>query len=112
MNDNDLTQADADAFIEMEKRTVSRERYSALSSKRVEIPLTDYAEKKDFQLDIRRDRIDLKKGTNQMRMRKAIVLVRFDFGGAPHRNPDSEEIDCLISTSIDRGMETNRHVLS
>jgi hypothetical protein len=37
-------------------------------------------------------RIDLIKGTYQNRARYVVVLVRLDFGGKPHRNPDGEEI--------------------
>lgn len=32
------------------------------------------------------------KGTYQNRGRQVIVLVRIDFGGAPHRNPDGTEV--------------------
>ncbi|MGH8467941.1 MAG: DUF6978 family protein [Gammaproteobacteria bacterium] len=45
-----------------------------------------------FVLDLRRGRIDLAKGTYQNRGRQVVVLVRLDFGGSPHRNPDGEEI--------------------
>lgn len=44
-------------------------------------------------LDLRRGRIDLAKGTYQNRGRQVVVLMRLDFGGAPHRNPDGDEID-------------------
>lgn len=43
-------------------------------------------------LDLRRGRIDLAKATYQNRGRHVVVLVRLDFGGAPHRNPDGTEI--------------------
>lgn len=36
--------------------------------------------------------IDLRKGTYQNRARQVIILVRLDFGGAPHRNPDGSEV--------------------
>lgn len=48
--------------------------------------------RENFLLDIRRGKIDLLKATNQNRARQTIVLVRLDLGGAPHRNPDGEEI--------------------
>jgi hypothetical protein len=47
-----------------------------------------------FLLDVSRGRIDLLKGKYQKRGRHVIVLVRLDFGGAPHRNPDGQEIAC------------------
>jgi hypothetical protein len=37
-------------------------------------------------------RIDLTKGTYQNRARAVLILVRLDFGGRPHRNPDGEEV--------------------
>ena len=43
-------------------------------------------------LDVSRGRIDLTKGTYQNRSRQVIVLVRLDFGGQPHCNPDGQEI--------------------
>jgi hypothetical protein len=51
--------------------------------------------RENFLLDIRRGRIDLLKATYQNRARQTVVLVRLDLGGAPHRNPDGEEIACL-----------------
>ena len=50
------------------------------------------AKVEQFLLDIRRGRIDLLKGKYQARARQVVVLVRLDFGGAPHRNPDDQEI--------------------
>lgn len=38
--------------------------------------------------------IALEKITFQTRARKAVVLVRLDIDGPPHRNPDGEEIGC------------------
>lgn len=37
-------------------------------------------------------KINLLKGTYQTRSRQVVVLVRLDFGGPPHRNPDGQEI--------------------
>jgi len=39
-------------------------------------------------------RLLLTKGTYQNRARGVAILARLDFGGAPHRNPDDEEITC------------------
>jgi hypothetical protein len=47
-----------------------------------------------FFLDIWRGRANLMKGKLQNRARNTIILARIDFGGAPHRNPDGEEIPC------------------
>lgn len=56
------------------------------------IPLLSLDKREHFLLDIRRSRIDLHKGNYQNRARQVVVLVRLDFGGSPHRNPDDEEI--------------------
>ena len=39
-------------------------------------------------------RIKLTKATYQNRARSVIILLRLDLDGAPHRNPDDEEIPC------------------
>ncbi len=58
----------------------------------ISIPLVSADRREQFVLDLRRGTIDLSKGTYQNRGRQVVVLVRLDFGGAPHRNPDGEEI--------------------
>lgn len=45
-----------------------------------------------FTLDLTRGRINIHRGTYQHRARNTVVLARLDFGGAPHRNPDDEEV--------------------
>jgi hypothetical protein len=45
-------------------------------------------------LDVSRGQIDLLRGKYQNRGRQVVVLIRLDFGGAPHRNPDGKEIAC------------------
>jgi hypothetical protein len=59
----------------------------------ISVPLVSANRREQFVLDLRRGRIDLAKGTYQNRGRQVVVLVRLDFGGAPHRNPDGEEIE-------------------
>ncbi len=61
---------------------------------KISIPLAAVKRKEKFSLDISRGRINLLKGTYQNRARRVIVLARIDFGGAPHCNPDGEEIAC------------------
>ena len=58
----------------------------------ISVPLVSADRREQFVLDLRRGRIDLARGTYQTRGRQVVVLVRLDFGGAPHRNPDGEEI--------------------
>lgn len=93
MAEINLTQAEADALIAKEKCRIGNERwkYPGLGGS-ISIPLVSVDKRENFLIDIGRGRIDLLKGTYQNRSRQVIVLVRLDFGGQPHRNPDDEEI--------------------
>lgn len=93
MSDLLLTQSEADLLIAMEKRRLTDDAYSYLGGG-LSIPLQSVDRREQFILDIRRGRIDLQKGTYQNRARQVVVLVRLDFGGAPHRNPDDVEVPC------------------
>ena len=94
MADANLTQAEADALLALEKRRRDNTEwdYPSLGGT-VTIPLVSIDQREPFFLDIRRGRINLAKGTYQNRGRQVVVLARLDFGGAPHRNPDGEEIE-------------------
>ncbi|MGC2518283.1 MAG: hypothetical protein WA373_04155 [Burkholderiales bacterium] len=92
MADIHLTQSEADALIAMEKHRANEDRYSYPLAGSVIIPVESPDKREQFLLDIHRARIDLLKGKYQNRARQVIVLVRLDFGSAPHRNPDDEEI--------------------
>ncbi len=92
MADIHLTQSEADALIALDKRRVDDERYRYPISGSIVVPLESFDKREQFLLDIHRGRIDLLKGKYQNRARQVIVLVRLDFGGAQHRNPDGEEI--------------------
>ena len=59
---------------------------------RIQLESTD--KKETFFLDVTRSQVKLGKGTYQNRARGVVILARLDFGGAPHRNPDDEEISC------------------
>ena len=90
-----LTQAEADALIAMDKGKATEDQYAFPGAGgNVVIPLISTNKREDFLLDIYRSRIDLLKGTYQNRARQVVVLVRLDFGGAPHRNPDGQELPC------------------
>ncbi len=60
----------------------------------ISVPLQSPDKREQFILDVQRGRIDLLKVTHQNRARSVVVLVRLDLGGAPHRNPDGQEIPC------------------
>jgi hypothetical protein len=93
MADINLTQAEADALIAMEKHRLDDIRwdYPGLGGS-ISVPLVSPDKRENFLLDVSRGRIDLLKGTYQNRSRQVVVLVRLDFGGQPHRNPDDQEI--------------------
>jgi len=93
MPDINLTQPEADALIAVEKHRLDDARwdYPGLGGTII-IPLISQDKRENFLLDVSRSRIDLLKGTYQNRARQIVILVRLDFGGHPHRNPDDREI--------------------
>lgn len=93
MAEIDLSQAEADALIAIEKVRVDDQSidYPSLGG-RVSIPLASKNKRENFILDVSRGRIDLLKGTYQNRARQVVIIIRLDFGGQPHRNPDGQEI--------------------
>ncbi len=94
MADANLSQAEGGALIAMAKDRVDMTEWDYLDLGGViSVPLFSADRRENFLLDVRRGRIDLAKDTYQNRGRQVVVLVRLDFGGAPHRNPDGEEID-------------------
>jgi len=92
---NELNQLEADALMAMEKHRLNEETYSfPLNGESLVVPLVSGDKKEEFFLDISRGRIDLLRGKYQERARQAVVLIRLDFGGPAHRNPDDNEIQC------------------
>ncbi len=93
MADMNLTQAEADALIAMEKHRVNEDRSDfPMGGQSLILPLQSTDRREQFLLDVSRGRIDLLKVKMQNRGRQVVVLVRLDLGGAPHRNPDGEEM--------------------
>lgn len=93
MADINLTQAEADALVAMEKHSANEARSDfPLRGESVSLPLESADRREQFILDLSRGRIDLRKVKMQNRGRQVVVLVRLDLGGAPHRNPDDAEI--------------------
>ncbi|GAB6285334.1 MAG: hypothetical protein STSR0009_15350 [Methanoregula sp.] len=93
MNEINLDQVTADALIAVPKVRANNDvsHYPGLGGY-LSLPLLSEDGHESFHLDIRRGGIDLVKGTYQNRAMQVVVLVRLDFGGAPHRNPDDAEI--------------------
>ncbi len=93
MADIILTQSDADALLAMEKFKSDDVAYAYPSSGgSVRIQLQSADKREMFTLDITRNQVKLSKGTYQNRARGVAILARIDFGGAPHRNPDDQEL--------------------
>lgn len=90
-----LTQQEADALLILEKYDFSNKEYKfPYMGGSLRLSLLSMDQRESFNLDITRGYIALEKITFQTRARKAIVLVRLDIAGPPHRNPDGEEVDC------------------
>ncbi|MDX2150661.1 MAG: hypothetical protein SFV54_07995 [Bryobacteraceae bacterium] len=89
MADIDITQEEADELIAMEKHRVDNKNWwFPEPGDRLSIPLTSVDKRENFTLDITRAQIKLTKATYQNRARQAILLMRLDLDGPPHRNPD------------------------
>ena len=90
-----LTQQEADALLAMQKHYLGTNRFEFPEmGGSLRLPLHSTDQREEFSLDITRGTIVLEKNTFQNRARKALVLVRLDLGGPPHRNPDGEEMPC------------------
>jgi hypothetical protein len=95
MADIDLTQDEADTLIAMEKHRENDKRLDFPGpGERLAIPLTSPDKRELFMLDVTRAQIKLTKATYQNRARQAVILMRLDIDGPPHRNPDGTEIPC------------------
>jgi len=93
MADITLTQVEADALIAMPKSRLNDDEWDYPGTGgAITVPLISDDKREGFLLDISRGRIDLLKGKYQNRGRQVVILVRLDFGGPPHRNPDDTEI--------------------
>lgn len=90
-----LTQAEADALIGMDKVRIDDTQWTyPAAGGHLSVPLISMDKRENFALDVTRSSIKLTKSTHQNRARQAIVLMRLDVDGPPHRNPDGVEIPC------------------
>jgi hypothetical protein len=95
MAEINLPQDEADRLMAMEKHAVDEKEWLfPAPGDRVAIPLTSLDKRESFMLDVTRAQIKLTKATYQNRARAAIILMRLDLDGPPHRNPDGVEIPC------------------
>ncbi len=89
-----LTQAEAADLLAMEKHAGEEVYQFPITGGSVRIPVYSEDRHEEFFLDVTRSTIRLTKATLQHRARKAVVLVRIDLDGPPHRNPDDTEVAC------------------
>jgi hypothetical protein len=95
MADIVIAQAEADALIAMEKCFVEDGDWTfPAAGQQIALALTSVDKRENFVLDVTRGQIKLTKATYQNRARQAIILMRLDLDGPPHRNPDGTEIPC------------------
>ena len=95
MADINLSQAEADRLIAIEKQRVDdKQWFFPAPGDRLAIPLLSFDKRENFFLDVTRARIRLMKVSYQNRSRQTIILMRLDIEGPPHRNPNGEEIPC------------------
>jgi hypothetical protein len=89
----ELSQAEADELLGLEKHRASEDEYAfPAPGSSLSVPLVSADHREEFLLDVARGRIDLQKVTYQNRARNIVVLARLDLGGRPHRNPDGTEV--------------------
>lgn len=88
-----LTQSEANILIKMPKFPQDAQiRYVyPMNEMRMEIPLISDDDRELFSLDLWKGKLSFK-SKYQTRGRKTIILVRVDLHGAPHRNPDGQEV--------------------
>lgn len=95
MSSVDLSQIQATELLALEKQAVDRTIHRfPLAGESITLQLESTDQREQFLLDLSRARIAVSKVKMQARARQVYVLARIDLGGAPHRNPDGEEVDC------------------
>ena len=91
----DLTQAEADALMIMQKRTADgHAKMFPVPGGKLVLELESVDRTEDFLLDVTRSRIEFSRISYQNRGRSVIVLKRLDLNGPPHRNPDDKTVPC------------------
>ena len=83
-----LTQSEADALINLPKKSNSNENYSFPNpGENLTISIISLDEHEKFLIDVNRGSIRLSKCTYQERYQQMIILIRLDVDGPPHSNP-------------------------
>ncbi len=93
MSSDELTQAEAEALLAIEKHRMSEQRFPLPNlGRKLTVELLSFDKRERFQLDMTSSHIKLSKFTFQNRARTTVILARLDIDGAPHRNQDDAEI--------------------
>lgn len=91
----ELDQNQADELIKMDKKSLAIDEIDLPDfGGSINISMSSIDEREAFSIDVSRGRVELTRGKNQSRGRGVVVLLRLDYCGAPHRNPDGEEMPC------------------
>jgi hypothetical protein len=89
----ELTQAEADALLAMDKQKADSKKYEYPQlGGLVNIPLLSMDRREKFMLDLSRRKIELSRNKFQTRAKEVIILARLDLEDTPHRNPNGEEV--------------------
>ena len=92
---NDFPQHEADSLLAMPKHAGEELHvFPDGTGGKLTLQLHSDNRHEEFLFDVTRASIRLTKATLQNRGRVAVVLVRIDLDGPPHRNPDDTEIPC------------------
>ena len=93
MSGDEITQAEADALLALEKHRINDQRISLPDlGRKLIVDLLSADKRERFCLDMSSSYVSLSKFTMQTRARVTIILARLDINGAPHRNPDDVEV--------------------
>ena len=92
---DDITQVEADQLFAMEKRRLqdTEAQWPSLGGK-ASIQLISADGREEFVLDLATSSMKISKLMLQNRARTTAILARLEIDGAPHRNPDDEEVPC------------------
>jgi len=90
--DAELSQAEADALLGMEKHRLSDDKIPfPAPGQNITVELRSTDKREEFLLDVWRSGKNPRRARFQIRARRNVVLARIDLGGASHRNLESEE---------------------
>ena len=87
----DLTQAEADELMSVDKHRISDEAVPyPVPGQNITIELRSTDNREEFLLDVWRSDKNPRRARFQIRARRVIILARIDLGGPPHSNHEDE----------------------